>query len=70
MPRTLKWEVGVCILLLLVLTGCAKAQLPRVMEITPMTNLDGNLQNQNGSKSPVMQDVYNRSIPEEVYSAD
>ncbi len=70
MPRTLKWEVGVCILLLFILTSCTKAQLPRVMEIIPMTSLDGGLQSQYSPLSPVMQDVYDRSIPEEVYSGE
>ena len=70
MPRTLKWIMGVCMLLLFVLTGCTKAQFPRVMEITPMTSLDGTLENQYGPKSPVMQDVYDQSIPEEVYSGE
>lgn len=70
MPRSWKWNVGVCIVMLFLLTGCTEAELPRVMEITPMTRLDGSTQSQYGPQSPVMQDVYNRSIPEEVYSGE
>ncbi len=70
MSKFLKWEVGVCLLLLMVLGGCSEAKPAKVMEIKEMTNLDGKPKGQYPPLSPVMQDTYNRSIPEEVYSVD
>lgn len=71
MPEKLKWELLVCIFCLMGVTGCTmKAQSPSVLEINSMTSLDGGTQSQYGIQSPVMQDVYDRSIPEEVYSAE
>lgn len=71
MPEKLKWELLVCILCLMGVTGCTmEAQSPRALEINSMTSLDGGAQSQYGPQSPVMQDVYDRSIPEEVYSGE
>ncbi|OMD43007.1 hypothetical protein [Paenibacillus odorifer] len=70
MPKIMKWEVGVCLLLLMVLVGCSEAKPTKVMEINEMTNLDGKPKGQYPPLSPVMQDIYNRSIPEEVYTVD
>lgn len=70
MPKILKWEVGVSLLLLMFVVGCSEAKPTKVMEINEMTNLDGKAKAQYPPLSPVMQDIYNRSIPEEVYSAD
>jgi hypothetical protein len=70
MPTILKWEVGVCLLLLLGLIGCSEAESPKTIEINETTNLDRKSKGQYGPLSPVLQDVYKRSIPEEVYSVD
>ncbi|WP_339315664.1 hypothetical protein [Paenibacillus sp. FSL R10-2734] len=70
MPKILKWEVGVCLLLLMIVVGCSEARPAKVMEINELTNLDGKLQGPYPPLSPVMQDTYNRSIAEEVYSVD
>jgi hypothetical protein len=40
------------------------------MEINEITNLDGKAKGQYPPLSPVMQDTYNRSIPDEIYSVD
>lgn len=71
MPRILNWEVGVCLLLMLGLVGCSEAEPTKVIEINEMNNLDGTIKGQYPPPlSPVLQDVYNRSIPEEVYTVD
>ncbi|OMD87547.1 MULTISPECIES: hypothetical protein [Paenibacillus] len=70
MSKILKWEVGVCLVLLLGVVGCSTVKPAKVIEINEMTNLDGKSKSQYPPLSPVMQDVYNRSIPEEVYSVD
>ncbi|MEC0168848.1 hypothetical protein [Paenibacillus graminis] len=62
-------QAAVCLLMLLSTAGCAaQDQAPGVVEIHRMTNLDGPLGGTDSTLSPVMQDVYDRSIPEEVYS--
>ncbi|KUP24639.1 hypothetical protein [Paenibacillus sp. DMB5] len=62
---------GLCAALLLVLTGCTAAyQAPKTAPIHSMTELGGNLDPLDRTVSPVIQDVYDRSIPAEVYSAD
>ncbi|ASA20994.1 hypothetical protein [Paenibacillus donghaensis] len=66
-----KWGLGVSASLLLVLTGCfPEEQRPTVTEVETMSNLDGGLGTEYGPYSPVLQDVYDRSIPEEVYSGE
>ncbi|MNI01535.1 hypothetical protein D3C73_543840 [compost metagenome] len=62
-------QAAVCLLMLLGTAGCAaQDQAPGAVEIHRMTNLDGPLGGTDSTLSPVMQDVYDRSIPEEVYS--
>lgn len=70
MSRITKWEVCVCLIVLLGLMGCSEAEPTKVMEINEMTNLDGTPKGQYPPLSPVLQDTYNRSIPEEVYTVD
>lgn len=70
MPKILKWKMGVCLILLFGLAGCSETKLTKVIEINEVTNLDGKPKGQYPPLSPVMQDTYNRSIPEEVYSID
>jgi hypothetical protein len=49
--------------------GCAAGgEAPGYTGIHKMTGLDGRLDTPDSLISPVMQDVYDRSIPEEVYS--
>ncbi|WNS45811.1 hypothetical protein [Paenibacillus sp. MMS20-IR301] len=58
---------GIC--LLLVTAGCsAGSREPEYTHIRSMSGLDGGLDTQDNRVSPVMLDVYDRSIPEEVYS--
>ncbi|MNH43199.1 hypothetical protein D3C79_1050450 [compost metagenome] len=62
---------GLCLALLLGLTGCkASFQPPEAVEIHQMTGMDGKQNSLYGPLSPVMQDVYDRSISAEVYSAE
>lgn len=64
---------GLCLALLLGLTGCkADYQPPEAVEIHRMTDMDMDVQHNNldGPLSPVMQDVYDRSISTEVYSVE
>ncbi|MHA6532566.1 hypothetical protein [Paenibacillus sp. BAC0078] len=71
MRRISLWEAGVCLLLLLGIAGCtAEDQAPGYMETHRMTGLDAPMDRSGSLLSPVMQDVYDRSIPEEVYSAE
>lgn len=71
MSGKLKSKLFVCTLILLGVTGCSmEEQSPWVLEMNSMTTLDGGTQSQYGPQSPVMQDVYDRSIPEEVYSEE
>jgi hypothetical protein len=70
MPKILKWEVGACLLLMMFLAGCSEGKPIKVMEINEITNLDGKAKGQYPPLSPVMQDTYNRSIPDEIYSVD
>ncbi|WP_019911536.1 hypothetical protein [Paenibacillus sp. HW567] len=71
MRRISLWEAGVCLLLLLGTAGCAaEDQAPGYMETHRMTDLEAPLDVNDSLMSPVMQDVYDRSIPEEVYSAE
>ncbi|MNI81038.1 hypothetical protein D3C73_1376180 [compost metagenome] len=63
-------QTGFGLLLLLELTGCsASYQAPAAVEIHQMTELDGKQSGLEDGMSPVMLDVYDRSIPAEVYSA-
>lgn len=70
MTRMMNWKVGVCMMLLLGMMGCSEDEPTKVMEINEMTNLDGTPKGQYPPLSPVLQDTYNRSIPEEVYTVD
>jgi hypothetical protein len=70
MPKILKWEVVACLLMLLGLMGCSETKAPQTLEINEITNLDRKSKSQYGPLSPVLQDVYKRSIPEEIYSVD
>lgn len=59
--------IGVC--LILGLSGCsAGGEAPVYTGVQRMNGLDGKLDVPDRLISPVMQDVYDRSIPEEVYS--
>lgn len=63
--------MGLCLALLLGLTGCsATYEAPEAVRIQQMTDLEGKLDSPYGPLSPVMQDVYDRSISAEVYSAE
>lgn len=72
MRRTAVWSgiIGAC--LILGITGCTGGgEAPGYTGIHRMTGLDGRPEIPeipDGLISPVMQDVYDRSIPEEVYS--
>ncbi|MBW4083611.1 hypothetical protein [Paenibacillus sp. S150] len=69
MRRNIWRKAAVCLLVLLGTAGCAaQDQAPGAVEIRRMTDLDGPLDRTDSTLSPVMQDVYDRSIPEEVYS--
>lgn len=75
MRTKVKWgAVSALLFLLLGLTGCTMVkQTPGVIEMRQISSLDGGLQSPYGPygpQSPVMQDVYSRSIPDEVYAAD
>lgn len=62
---------GLCLALLLGLTGCKAAyQPPEAVDIHQMTDMGGKQNSLYGPLSPVMQDVYDRSISSEVYSAE
>ncbi|KWX79536.1 hypothetical protein AMQ84_06365 [Paenibacillus riograndensis] len=62
-------QAVVCLLMLLGTAGCAaQDQAPGAVEIHRMTDLEGPLGGTDSTLSPVIQDVYDRSIPEEVYS--
>lgn len=62
-------QAAACLLMLLSTVGCAaQDQAPGAVEIHRMTGLDGPLGGTDSTLSPVIQDVYDRSIPEEVYS--
>lgn len=70
MNRIVRWEVGVCLLLLLGLLGCSETKPDKVMEINEMTNLDGKPHDMYPPLSPVLQDTYDKAILEDVYSVD
>jgi len=58
---------------MLVLTGCSKEeQAPVFSEVREMPSMQESFHKdtRNEPLSPVMRDVYNRSIPEDVYSPD
>ncbi|WP_054940192.1 hypothetical protein [Paenibacillus ihuae] len=69
-----KFKLPVTVLglaLLLGLTGCKAAyQPPEAVEIHQMQDMGGRQDSLYGPLSPVMQDVYDRSISSEVYSAE
>ncbi|WP_042199387.1 hypothetical protein [Paenibacillus camerounensis] len=62
---------GIFLLLSAGLTGCtAEYKAPEAVEIRPMTELNSRQDSMYGPVSPVMKDVYDRSISAEVYSTD
>ncbi|MNP31527.1 hypothetical protein D3C76_1246490 [compost metagenome] len=74
MHKYSKSVTGLCLALLLMPAGCSAVyQAPEAVQIRPVTELGGrpdSLDRLDRPVSPVMQDVYDRSIPAEVYSAD
>lgn len=69
MRKTAVWSgiIGVC--LILGTAGCsADDEAPGYTGSHRMNGLDGKLDSRDGQISPVMRDVYDRSIQEEVYS--
>lgn len=71
MRRIKIWEAAVCLMLLLTAVGCASSyQAPSVVEIQSMTGLDGKPEGLDSPLSPVLEDVYDRSISTEVYSVE
>ncbi|GGF85568.1 hypothetical protein GCM10010912_33600 [Paenibacillus albidus] len=72
MMRTIFKGIAVAVILTLpVLTGCAaQEQAPGLTQVNRMSTMDGGLDPAYGPPSPVMQDVYDRSIPAEVYSGE
>ena len=73
MSKKRGWYLVKFAVLMLVLSGCSKAeQAPAYSELKEMPSMKQSLQPDSRYEplSPVMQDVYDRSIPEDVYSAD
>ncbi|OMF99372.1 hypothetical protein [Paenibacillus sp. FSL R7-0337] len=66
MARVCLLWIGAC--LLLGIAGCASGkEIPEYTDVHNMTGLDGSLNSRDSLTSPVLRDVYDRSIPEEVY---
>ncbi|WP_341347448.1 hypothetical protein [Paenibacillus sp. FSL H3-0469] len=66
MARVCLLWMGAC--LLLGTAGCASGkEIPEYTDVHSMTGLDGSLNSRDSLTSPVLRDVYDRSIPEEVY---
>ncbi|MFF2907359.1 hypothetical protein [Paenibacillus sp. NPDC057934] len=64
------WCLGLCAAALIGLTGCSTdAPALRYQEVNKLSTLDGELEH-SPEPSPVLIDVYDRSIPQEVYSGD
>ncbi|MDQ0193102.1 hypothetical protein [Paenibacillus wynnii] len=73
MPYKTRWLSAAFVLLLLVLAGCSKEeQAPVYKELREMPSMKESLHTDTRYEplTPVMQDVYDRSIPEDVYTAD
>ena len=69
MRKSAVWSgvIGVC--LILGMAGCSAGdEAPGYTGSHRMNGLNGKLDSPDGGISPVMRDVYDRSIPEEVYS--
>lgn len=65
-----KGTLLLCTVLVTGLAGCSSEDsAPRYQEMNRGTTLESELQ-QSPEPSPIMLDVYNRSIPEEVYSGE
>ncbi|WP_410511663.1 hypothetical protein PaeBR_16515 [Paenibacillus sp. BR2-3] len=67
------WLLGALALLLPVLAGCSiEKQAPVYSRLTELPSLDRALPRDARYEplSPVIQDVYDRSIPEDVYSTE
>ncbi|WP_151734809.1 hypothetical protein [Paenibacillus tengchongensis] len=66
-----KWAAGIAGMLLLATAGCTERDMtPEEIEayrVRPMQSWPGGSE---GDLAPVMRDVYDRSIPAEVYSAE
>ncbi|WP_405111754.1 hypothetical protein MHH28_03290 [Paenibacillus sp. FSL K6-1217] len=66
MARVRILSIGVC--LLAGIAGCTSGQeVPEYTDVHSMTGLDGGLDSRDSLTSPILRDVYDRSIPEEVY---
>lgn len=69
MRKITTWEAGLALILLLSIAGCAVTyQAPGVVEIHRMSELDGEPLGTQSPLTPVILDVYDRSISAEVYS--
>ncbi|OKP80012.1 hypothetical protein A3842_12125 [Paenibacillus sp. P3E] len=69
MSRRLLVRAAVCLLVLMGMAGCAvRDEAPGVVELHRMSDLEGPLNPADNRLSPVLEDVYSRSIPEDVYS--
>ncbi|WP_379153318.1 hypothetical protein [Paenibacillus sp. sgz5001063] len=69
MRRRLMVEAVFCLLVLVGMAGCtARDEAPGVMELHRMSDLEGPLDRTDSTLSPVLEDVYGLSIPEDVYS--
>jgi hypothetical protein len=64
------WSMVLSIAVLFGVTGCTEAPTPSYKEINRISTLDGELKNAPTAPSPVLIDVYDRSIPQEVYSSN
>ncbi|WP_150268669.1 hypothetical protein [Paenibacillus tepidiphilus] len=66
------WAAGIAgFLLLLATAGCSAGEMaPRETEAYQTRTLESWPGDRGGALAPVMRDVYDRSIPAEVYSAD
>lgn len=69
MSRRVLVKAAVCLLVLMGMAGCAvRDEAPGVVELHRMSDLEGPLNQTDSTLSPVLEDVYGRSIPEDVYS--
>ncbi|KGE16656.1 hypothetical protein [Paenibacillus wynnii] len=73
MPNKTGWFLATYVFMMLVLAGCSKEeQAPVYTELREMPSMKESLHTDTRYEplTPVMQDVYDRSIPEDVYSTD
>lgn len=71
MLKNTGWWLGSFAILLLVLAGCShEEEAPVYKELREMPAMKNSLDSESRYEplTPVMQDVYDRSIPEDVYS--